>query len=162
MPRGRRGPWPPPQRHSKTQGHRVSLNHLLYRPSRVERVEPALHLGELGKSPHGTVLHERQRRPDDPVGVPRLFGRVEQHLELGSRREPPPRRRHRLPVALEDPRPLLRREPEEEGGPFSYDLSTFLFRFPPPPPPAGSTRGSAAAAPAGTGRGKGAGRTGRS
>src|SRR3989440_9763215 len=96
--------------------HRVSSSHLLYRPGRVERLEPALHLGELGKSPRGVFLHERQGRPDDPVGVTRLLSRVEQHLELGSRREPPPRRGHRLPVALEDPRPPLRRGPEEEGG----------------------------------------------
>src|SRR5437867_10044780 len=36
--------------------HRVSSNHLRYRPGCVECLEPALHLGELGKSPHGVVL----------------------------------------------------------------------------------------------------------
>src|SRR2546421_4824243 len=45
--------------------HRVSSSHLLYRPGRVERLEPALHLGELGKSPHGVFLHERQGRSEE-------------------------------------------------------------------------------------------------
>src|SRR5256886_2879005 len=82
----------------------------------VERAEPAFDLGELWKPPSGALPEQRQGRPDDAVGIAPTLGSVEEIRELRDRGEAPARGSDRLPVALEDPRPLLGREPEEEGG----------------------------------------------
>src|SRR2546429_8277363 len=63
-----------------------------------------------------SLPEERQGWPDDAVGIAPTLGSVEEIRELRDRGEAPARGSDRLPVALEDPRPLLRREPEEEGG----------------------------------------------
>src|SRR2546430_12379469 len=82
----------------------------------VERAEPAFDLGELWKPPSGALPEQRQGWPDDAVGIAPTLGSVEEIRELRDRGEAPARGSDRLPVALEDPRPLLGREPEEKGG----------------------------------------------
>src|SRR2546429_1898854 len=77
---------------------------------------PIFDLGELWKPPSGALPEERQGWPDDAVGIAPTLGSVEEIRELRDRGEAPARGSDRLPVALEDPRPLLRRGPEEEGG----------------------------------------------
>src|SRR5437660_6080638 len=68
------------------------------------------------ETPSGALPEERQGWPDDAVGIAPTLGSVEEIRELRDRGEAPARGSDRLPVALEDPRPLLRREPEEKGG----------------------------------------------
>src|SRR5437764_827125 len=82
----------------------------------VERAEPAFDLGGLWKPPSGALAEQRQGWPDDAVGIAPTLGSVEEIRELRDRGEAPARGSDRLPVALEDPRPLLGREPEEKGG----------------------------------------------
>src|SRR5881296_1353026 len=82
----------------------------------VERAEPAFDLGELWKPPSGALAEQRQGWPDDAVDIAPTLGSVEEIRELRDRGEAPARGSDRLPVALEDPRPLLGREPEEKGG----------------------------------------------
>src|SRR2546425_5000776 len=82
----------------------------------VKSLEPTLHFGELGEPPVGALLHQRLNGPDYPVGVPRALGRVEEDFELRLRGDVPPRAGHSVAVALQNPAPLCRWEPEEERG----------------------------------------------
>src|SRR5438874_9967903 len=62
------------------------------------------------------LLEQRPYWPDDAVGAARALGGVEEEIELRRRGQPGARARHGIPVALQDPRPQGRREPEEECG----------------------------------------------
>src|SRR5437879_8858716 len=62
------------------------------------------------------LLEQRPHRPDAPVAVGPGPGCVEKQIEVRRRGEPGARARHGIAVALQDPRPQGRREPEENRG----------------------------------------------
>src|SRR5438128_4817250 len=68
---------------------------------RLEFLEPRVNLGQRFGSPPCAVHHQRNRRPDDPVGEAGVFVRLEQQVQFAFARQTPTRRSNRLPVLLE-------------------------------------------------------------
>src|SRR5436190_9873681 len=61
----------------------------IIRRTRIENLEPTLHVGELGECPVGATLDERLRGPDDAIGVARALRCLEQDFELLRPRDSP-------------------------------------------------------------------------
>src|SRR5436190_10645239 len=82
---------------------------------RAPGLEPARDFGQLDGDPLGALVQPGHGRPGHPVCEARVLRGLEEHVELTLGRQSPARLRHRLPVTTQDPRPLGRWKPHQEG-----------------------------------------------
>src|SRR5438093_11308674 len=83
--------WPPPSGKAATlYGAMTTVGtvHLLrchlcpHGQGGLQLFEPPIHFGQLFETPVGLIQHQRNRRPDHPVGEARQLVRLEQQIQL--------------------------------------------------------------------------------